>query len=136
VHVVAGKPEGEPTESYVKGAAKTIGVCLEKYMAQGNEIKGRNLTMDRGYTSYDVVKDLGDRFNITVIGTICASRKGLPKHFRDPRGREVGDYQVLYDTASDISIHSEIGKKKSGQLKKLLIDLLSFDSQIQRGVKF
>jgi hypothetical protein len=121
VHVVAGKPEGEPTESYVKGAAKAIGVCLEKYAAQGHEIKGRNITIDRGYTNYDLVRELGAKYSMTVIGTICSNRKGLPKHFRDPRGRDVGDYQVLFDTESDVSIHSEIGKKKSGQSRSTFI---------------
>jgi hypothetical protein len=70
--------------------------------------------MDRGYTNYDLVRELGSQFNMTAIGTICANRKGLPKHFKDPKGRAVGDYQVLFDEDSNISIHSEIGRKKSG----------------------
>jgi hypothetical protein len=115
--VVAGKPVGEPNENYVKGAAKAIIKCLEAYVAQGNEVKGRNITVDRGYSHYDLFTELGGKFNLTVIGTICANRKGLPKHFRETRGRPVGDYQVLFDEASNISIHSEIVKKKSGKQK-------------------
>jgi len=76
VHVCAGKPAGEPTEDYVKGAAMTA---------------------------------------VKVISTICANRKGLPKHFRDSRGRPEGDYQVLFNEETGMSIHSEIVKKKSGQ---------------------
>ncbi len=116
VHVVAGKPAGEPTESYIRGSAETIISCLEKYKSQGHELKGRNLTTDRGYTGYELLQELTTRFKMTCVGTIQANRKGLPKHFKDPRGREVGDYQVLFDEDSNISIHSEIAKKKSGQL--------------------
>jgi hypothetical protein len=34
---------------------------------------------------------------MTVVGTICANRKGLPPTFRNPAGRPVGDYQVRWD---------------------------------------
>ncbi len=114
VHVCAGKPAGEPTEDYVKGAAKAVGKCLDAYVAQGNEVKGRNITIDRGYGHIDLIKELGDKYRLTVISTICSNRKGLPKHFRDARGRPEGDYEVLFDVSSNMSIHSEIVRKKSG----------------------
>jgi hypothetical protein len=121
VHVCAGKPAGEPTEHYVQGAAMTIVKCLDAYIAQGNEVKGRNLTIDRGYSHFDAVQHICEKFQMTVVGTICPNRKGLPKHFRDPRGRKLGDYQVLFDTDSNINIHSEIVKKKSGKLNNVLL---------------
>ena len=63
---------------------------------------------------------------MTGLGTIQSSRKGLPKHFTSTDGREVGDYQVLYDEKSRISIHSEICKNKSGDhFVHLFVCLLS-----------
>ena len=51
---------------------------------------------------------------MTCLGTIQTNRKGLPKHFTSTENRPVGDYQVLYDEGSSISIHSLIVKNKSG----------------------
>jgi hypothetical protein len=88
---------------------------LREYVAEGNEVKGRNWTQDRGYGHIDQIECLTKEFKLTVISTICANRKGLPKHFRDSRGRPEGDYQVLFNEETGMSIHSEIVKKKSGQ---------------------
>jgi hypothetical protein len=110
-----GKPAGEPTEDYVKGAAMTAVKVLREYVAEGNEVKGRNWTQDRGYGHIDQIECLTKEFKLTVISTICANRKGLPKIFHDSRGRPEGDYQVLFNEETGMSIHSEIVKKKSGQ---------------------
>ena len=56
-----------------------------------------------------------EQFDMTCLGTIQANRKGLPKDFTAVNNRPVGDYQVLYDEASHVSIHSEIFKNKSGK---------------------
>jgi hypothetical protein len=114
VHVCAGKPAGEPTADYVKGAAMAAVKTLQGYVDEGNEVKGRNWTQDRGYGHIDQIEHLTKKFKLTVISTICANRKGLPKHFRDARGRPEGDYQVLFNEETGMSIHSEIVKKKSG----------------------
>jgi hypothetical protein len=88
---------------------------LQGYVDEGNEVKGRNWTQDRGYGHIDQIEHLTKKFKLTVISTVCANRKGLPKHFRDARGRPEGDYQVLFNPETGMSIHSEIVKKKSGQ---------------------
>jgi len=121
VHACAGKPVGEPTAHYVQGAAMSIITCLDAYVAEGNTVKGCNVTIDRGYSGYDPIQHIGEKFEMTVVGTICANRKGLPAHFRNPVGREVGDYQVLWDKDSNVNIHSEIVKKKSGKLNNVLL---------------
>jgi hypothetical protein len=121
VHACAGKPAGEPTEHYVQGAAMTIITCLDAYVAEGNSVKGCNVTIDRAYSNIPVAQRLGDKYQMTVVGTICNNRKGLPPHFKNPVGRKVGDYQVLWDMDSNINIHSEIVKKKSGQIHNVLV---------------
>ncbi len=114
VIVCAGKPAGVPTEHYVKGAAKAVVKAVRDYVNEGNEVKGRNMTMDRGYGCIELVEELTREFKLTVICTVCANRKGLPDHFRNTKGRPEGDYQALFDEASGLSIHSEVVKKKSG----------------------
>ncbi len=121
VHACAGKPAGEPTEHYVQGAAMTIITCLDAYVAEGNSVKGCNVTIDRAYSNIHVVQRLGEKYQMTAVGTICSNRKGLPPHFKNPVGRKVGDYQVLWDVDSNINIHSEIVKKKSGQAHNVLV---------------
>ena len=39
---------------------------LRSYEAEGNELQGRNLTMDRGYTGYDVVARNQFSYNFSV----------------------------------------------------------------------
>lgn len=121
IHPCAGKPEGEPTEHYIRSAADILVSNLEKYAEAGHELRGRNLTMDRGYTSYDVVRRVENQFRMTSIGTIQANRKGLPKDIVSTTDRPVGDYRVLYDEGSKISIHSEVCASKSGTKKNVLI---------------
>ena len=67
---------------------------------------------------------LREEFGMTALGTIQANRKGLPKAITSTEGRPVGDYQVLYDESSNITIHSEICKSKSGTVKLHFISIL------------
>ena len=77
--------------------------------------------MDRAYTGYDAVTRCGTEFQMTCLGTVQASRKGLPKEFTSTEGRPVGDLKVLYDVNSKISIHSEICGVKSGPPKNVML---------------
>ena len=92
-----------------------------KYEQAGNELRGRNLTMDRAYTGYNAVTRCSTEFQMTCLGTVQASRKGLPKEFTSTEGRPVGDLKVLYDVNSKISIHSEICGVKSGPPKNVML---------------
>lgn len=112
---------GEPTEHYVQGAAKSIITCLDAYVAQGNSVQGCNITIDRAYSQVTAIQAICKRFKVTIVGTICNNRKGLPVHFKNTTGREIGDYQVLWDTESNMNIHSEIVRKKSGKLINVLL---------------
>ena len=108
VHHCAGKLEGEPREHYIWSAQDIMINNCAKYEQAGNKLRGRNLTMDRAYTGYDAVTRCGTEFQMTCLGTVQASRKGLPKEFTSTEGRPVGDLKVLYDVNSKISIHSKI----------------------------
>jgi len=47
---------GEPTAHYVRAAQDVLVRNLEQYQAAGHELQGRNVTLDRAYTSYEVVR--------------------------------------------------------------------------------
>jgi hypothetical protein len=84
---------------------------LRRYRLR-HELKGRNITFDRFYTSIDLADNLKAKFNMTCVGTLAAKRKGLPTNFRALR--EEGDYLVLYEPSGK-SIHSWITNTKSGK---------------------
>ena len=46
---------------------------LREYVAEGNEVKGRNWTQDRGYGHIDQIERLTKEFKLTVISTNCAN---------------------------------------------------------------
>ena len=48
---------------------------------------GRNLTMDRYYTSVDTSEWLYEE-GLTVVGTMCSNRKHIPGELKCPKGRE------------------------------------------------
>jgi hypothetical protein len=53
----AGCPVAEPTDNYVSGVEEIVFDLLRKYGAE-HELKGRNLTTDRFYTSVDLADTL------------------------------------------------------------------------------
>ena len=67
-----GKPVGV-TESHIKDTLT--------YEQHGYSLKGTNISMDRYYTSIPLAEWLYDK-NITCIGTLNSSRKGLPKEIK------------------------------------------------------
>jgi hypothetical protein len=52
---------------------------------------------------------------MAYTGTLKPNRKGLPADFKSLKGREDGDYFVLYDVTGKMSIHSWLNNKKSGK---------------------
>jgi hypothetical protein len=62
-----------------------------------------------------LVETLREKFQMAYTGTLKPNRKGLPGDFKSLKGREDGDYFVLYDVTGKMSIHSWLNKKKSGE---------------------
>ncbi len=69
IHACAGKPEAEPTDDYVK-APKDVAIRnLRKYQEAGNDLQGRHLTVDRGYTCHELVTRCSIRYcSLEVCG--------------------------------------------------------------------
>ena len=81
-------------------------------------LKGRNISMDRYFTSIPLSEWLLDR-NITLVGTMKESRAGIPHDIRSTMGREEKSMTYMYnsDNSKEKMLISWIDKKKSG-LKK------------------
>jgi hypothetical protein len=118
--IYAGRPVAEPTENYMVGIEETVCELLRRYGAK-NELKGRNLTTDRFYTSVDLADTLLKEFDMTCIGTLTANRKGLPKEFKAIKGRKEGDYMVLFEENGKISLHSWVVNTKSAGPKNVML---------------
>ena len=67
-HVYFGKPKGEPNEFYISGTENYIQYLVNK-LSSYHDIRGRNISMDRLYSSLSVANWLLDK-GITMVGTI------------------------------------------------------------------
>ena len=68
-HVYSGKREEVTNESfYVQGTIKYIKYFVEQ-LQKCHSLKGRNITMDRLYTSLEIAADWLSARNITMVGT-------------------------------------------------------------------
>ena len=72
----AGKPKKQPAPFYVSGTQmyiRELVTSLEKSIS----LHGRNISMDRLYTSIPIAKWLLPR-NITCVGTLQSNRLAIP----------------------------------------------------------
>ena len=64
-HVYCGKPEQEPDENYVSGTINYVKYLVEKFSEHQN-LTGRNISMDRLYTSFEVANWLAEKKNNNI----------------------------------------------------------------------
>ena len=67
-HVYSGKPEGDPNKYYISGTEKYIQYLVNQ-LASYHDIRGRNISMDRIYSSLSVANWLLEK-GITMVGTM------------------------------------------------------------------
>lgn len=60
------------------------------------EMQGRNITMDRLYTSFELVEWMLDK-NITVVGTLMSNRRGIPSEIKSIVNRENNSYKCFWE---------------------------------------
>jgi hypothetical protein len=99
---------------------ETVTSLLRRY-GEVHELRGRNITFDRFYTSIDLADTLLDEFHMTCTGTLASNRKGLPAEFKTLEGREEGDYMVLFEKEGKKSLHSWVCNTKSGKKNVMLL---------------
>ena len=115
-----GKPRNhcnqEQCKFYVRGTEDTIKrfvTDLEKHTS----LSGKNISYDRLYTSISLAKWLLER-NITIVGTLQASRKGIPKEVKQVGSRYSYSYEVFWDESGKSVLNSYIVNNKSSGKKE------------------
>lgn len=71
---------GEAGPHYVQGVAKTMQQLVSRMMEKNN-VEGRNISMDRLYTSIALAEWLLSR-KITAVGTLNTNRVGIPQEMK------------------------------------------------------
>ena len=94
-HVYCGKPEQEPDGNYVSGTINYVKYLVAKFSEHQN-LTGRNISMDRLYTSFEVANLLVEK-KITILGTIQTSRVGIPSEIKELSNCELLSHEVYWE---------------------------------------
>lgn len=90
-------------------------------LQQKVDLRGRNISFDRYYTSIPCAQFLLSR-GITCIGTLQTNRKGLPIEIKSTAGRDPLSYRVYWNAdETDMTLHSYVVKPKSSSLRNVLL---------------
>ena len=81
----AGKPKSGNGPHYIDTTENYIKVLVEK-MEKRLPLNGRNISMDRLYTSFSIADWLLKK-NIKLVGTLQANQIGIPDEIKDTHGR-------------------------------------------------
>lgn len=84
--VYAGKPVGVPGKFYLQGTDKHVKSLVDETNKQV-KLNGRNISPDRLYTGIPIVRWLPSN-DITVVGTLQSSRRGIPNEIKQTSGRD------------------------------------------------
>ena len=122
--VYAGRPVGEPGPHYVTGLEDAVKTLLTD-MKTKNSITGRNVTMDRLYTSVPLARWMLEE-HVTVVGTLNITRRGIPPAVKSLTGREDNSYVALFEPETKLSLHSyAVTTKSSGKRNVLLLTTMN-----------
>ena len=104
----AGKP-ANPQKVPTNSSFATV-LDLVRYLTAELRGSGRNVTMDRYFTSFDVMRSLmADR--LSVVGTLQANRRLIPAQMKASKGRQPGSTIACYrDQATLVSYCPKPGK--------------------------
>lgn len=116
----AGKPHNiTPQSEYVTGTDN-----YTKYLVKGLErqvnIKGRNLSIDRYFTSVTIAEWLLNR-GLTVVGTLRHDRRGIPEGIKKVTGRDDKSTKYFYCEGIKSIMVSYAIKKKTGWKNVLVL---------------
>lgn len=83
--VYSGKPVGVPSEYYVPGTDEIVKSMVSR-LQKATDLRGRNISYDRLYTSIPLAKWLLEQ-GITSIGTLKSNRRGIPDEIKKLNGK-------------------------------------------------
>ncbi len=118
--VYAGKPPAGEGPYYVQTVLNQVKYLVNN-IQQTVSIQGRNISLDRHYTSIDLANWLLSK-KITMIGTLQTNRKGIPKEIKDFSSRDENTYKIYWNKAkSAMTLHSYVVCTKSTGKRNVLV---------------
>ena len=119
----AGKPEEIIVESvYVTGTDNYTKYLVEGLEKQTN-IQGRNISMDRYFTSMTIAEYLLKKA-ITLVGTMRTDRIGIPAEMKEVKNRKSPSTLYAYNKNIKSLLVSYVVKKKSGVRNVLVLSTM------------
>ena len=118
--VYAGKPERGDGPFYTTGNENYIKALVEKARSKLS-LEGRNISMDRLYTSIAITNWLLEK-KITVVGTMMKNRAGIPDELKLPGNRGNFSFFLHWESEKkDIAICTYIINTKSKGKKSVIL---------------
>ena len=114
----SGKPEN-PDQFYVLGTDEKTHYNLSK----DTSIRGRNISMDRYFTSIPLSEWLLDK-NITFVGTLQKNHIGITAEIKDVKEREEKLTVFVYKTKNNLILDRQEEKQKDMALTTMSDDVL------------
>lgn len=85
------------------------------------DVCGKTISLDRLYTSLELFEWLMTK-DITVVGTIDQSRKGIPSQIKEVNGRQDNSYEVYREKSQGkMYLNSCVKQTKSKGLRNVLL---------------
>lgn len=123
-HVYCGKPNSiEESHYYVCGTENYIKYLVEK-LHKTVSICGRNISMDRLYTSIPIARWLLQR-GITMVGTMQINRVGIPAEIKDVSQREPLSSEIYWEENGDLNISSYAVATSKGKKNVLILSTIN-----------
>lgn len=117
--VYSGKPVEEPNEYYVAGTIEYIKRLVDT-LSKHQRLAGRNISMDRLYTSFEVADWLLQK-KITMVGTIQANRVGIPAELKTVNNRGINSYELYWRDDGKCNISSYVVKTSKGKKNVMVV---------------
>ena len=134
----AGKPEKigdqHPASKFYVTGTDEYSKYLVTNLQEMNDVKGRNISMDRYFTSVTLARWCLER-KITIVGTMRMDRKGIPPEIKTFDNREEKSTMFVKANNEKLMLVSYIDKKKSGKKNIILLTTMHKDIKISRDLR-
>ena len=110
---------GDPDEYYVTGTFNYITTSVEK-LSKYQKLDGRNISMDRLYTSLKIADWLLHK-HITMVGTFQLNRVGIPAELKKVDNRELLSTEVYWQDNCKTTHTSYVVKTSKGKKNVMIL---------------
>ena len=130
----AGKPDSmnsNPANKYYITGTDEYSKYLITNLSRLNSIQGRNISLDRYFTSVTLARWCLEK-KITLVGTMHHDRKGMPAELKPVAHREDKSVVHVHAENDNMILISWIDTKKSGKKNIILLSTLHDEIRVSR----